>query len=347
MTTMNYSEFIDTYARHPHYNAPVGNSLHALSWQTEAPLRMLLNNLNAEVAENPAELIVYGGTGQAARNPEAVKEIIRCLLTLKDDQSLLIQSGKPVGIIRSHPEAPRVLIANSNLVPAWANWEHFEELKERGLIMYGQMTAGSWIYIGTQGILQGTYETFAECGRKYFNGKTAGKLLVSGGLGGMGGAQPLAATMAGYTFLGVDVDPERIKKRLHTRYIDKMTTSLCRSQTHDQAVHGKGKALSVGLVGNIGDVLEEMLHDGLIPDVLTDQTSAHDPLNGYVPAGITLEEALALRKEDPEAYRQRSLKSMARHVGFMLEMKKRGSVVFDYGNNLREFARQGGEKRCL
>lgn len=344
---MNYSAFIKKYAHHPHYHSPVGKTLHALSWQTEAPLRMLLNNLNPEVAENPADLIVYGGTGQAARNPEAVREIIRCLLTLKGDQSLLIQSGKPVGMIRSHREAPRVLIANSNLVPAWATWDHFEKLKERGLIMYGQMTAGSWIYIGSQGILQGTYETFAECGRKYFNGKTAGKLLVSGGLGGMGGAQPLAATLAGYTFLGVDVDPERIKKRLHTKYIDKMTASYAEAKAMIAAAREKGRALSVGLVGNIGDVLEKLLHDGLIPDALTDQTSAHDPLNGYVPAGITLEQALALRKSDPAAYRTRSLESMARHVGFMLEFKRRGSRVFDYGNNLREFARQGGEQHAF
>jgi urocanate hydratase len=340
---MNYSEFINIYAKHPQYRSPIGNVLHARSWQTEAPLRMLLNNLNAGVAENPAELIVYGGTGQAARNPESLLEIIRCLLTLREDQSLLIQSGKAVGLVRSHPEAPRVLIANSNIVPAWANWDYFEQLKERGLIMYGQMTAGSWIYIGSQGILQGTYETFAECGRKYFNGKTTGKLLVSGGLGGMGGAQPLAATMAGYTFLGVDVDPERIKKRLHSQYIDKIANSF------DEARHlilqsmDKHIPISVGLVGNIGDVLEEMLREGLIPDVLTDQTSAHDPLNGYVPAGLSLEKALELRKNDPVTYRKRSLKSMARHVGYMLDMKKRGSVVFDYGNNLREFARQGGE----
>ncbi len=341
---MNYSEFIEAYAKHPNYKSPTGNKLNALSWQTEAPLRMLLNNLNAGVAENPDELIVYGGTGQAARNPEAVREIIRCLLTLREDQSLLIQSGKPVGIIRSHPEAPRVLIANSNLVPAWANWEYFEQLKARGLIMYGQMTAGSWIYIGSQGILQGTYETFAECGRKYFNGKTHGKLLVSGGLGGMGGAQPLAATMAGYTFLGVDVDPERIKKRLVTKYIDKITDSYVEAKHWIRQSLEKGNPLSVGLVGNIGDVLDEMLMEGLIPDVLTDQTSAHDPLNGYVPAGISVEKALALRKENPAEYRSKSLKSMARHVGFMLEMKKRGSVVFDYGNNLREFAKQGGEE---
>jgi urocanate hydratase len=340
---MNYSEFIEAYAKHPHYRSPVGSKLNALSWQTEAPLRMLLNNLNAGVAENPDELIVYGGTGQAARDPEAVKNIIRSLLTLKEDQSLLIQSGKPVGIIRSHPEAPRVLIANSNLVPAWANWEYFEQLKARGLIMYGQMTAGSWIYIGSQGILQGTYETFAECGRKYFDGKTHGKLLVSGGLGGMGGAQPLAATMAGYTFLGVDVDPERIKKRLVTKYIDKMTDSYVEAKHWIRQSLEKGNPMSVGLVGNIGDILDEMLMEGLIPDVLTDQTSAHDPLNGYVPAGISFEKALALRKANPAEYRSKSLKSMARHVGFMLEMKKRGSIVFDYGNNLREFARQGGE----
>jgi urocanate hydratase len=344
---MNFSEFIDTYASHPHYRSPVGNELHARSWQTEAPLRMLLNNLNADVAENPAELIVYGGTGQAARDPVALREIIRCLLSLDEDHSLLVQSGKPVGIIRSHPEAPRVLIANSNLVPAWANWDHFEKLKERGLIMYGQMTAGSWIYIGSQGILQGTYETFAECGRKYFNGKTAGKLLVSGGLGGMGGAQPLAASMAGYVFLGVDVDPDRIKKRLHTKYVHKMTESYTDARHMVLEAMEQGRALSVGLVGNIGDVLEELLNDGLIPAVVTDQTSAHDPLNGYVPSGISLEQALALRKADPEAYRRKSLQSMARHVGYMLEMKKRGSVVFDYGNNLREFARQGGEKKAF
>jgi urocanate hydratase len=344
---MKYSEFIKTYADHPHYHAPVGPELNAMSWQTEAPLRMLLNNLNAEVAENPAELIVYGGTGQAARNPQAVKDIIRDLLSLREDQSLLIQSGKPVGIIRSHPEAPRVLIANSNIVPAWADWDYFNRLKERGLIMYGQMTAGSWIYIGSQGILQGTYETFAECGRKYFNGKTEGKLLVSGGLGGMGGAQPLAATMAGYSFLGVDVDPERIKKRLHTGYIDKMADSYSSAKELIRESVEKKKPVSVGLTGNIGDLLEEMLHDNWTPDVLTDQTSAHDPLNGYVPAGISLKEALVLRKENPENYRHRSLKSMARHVGFILEMKKRGAVVFDYGNNLREFARQGGEKKSF
>lgn len=344
---MKYLEFIKKYASHPNYFAPTGNQLNAKSWQTEAPLRMLLNNLNAEVAEDPANLIVYGGTGQAARNPDAVKEIIRILLELDENHSLLVQSGKPVGLVRSHPQAPRVLIANSNLVPAWATWEHFEELKSRGLMMYGQMTAGSWIYIGTQGILQGTYETFAECGRKYFDGNLQHKLIVSGGIGGMSGAQPLAATMAGATFLGVDVDPERIKKRLQTRYVDKMTFNYEEAKQWVLAAKERGEALSVGLVGNIGDVLEKLLNDSIIPAILTDQTSAHDPVNGYVPHGITLQEALELRKSDPVKYKQRSLKSMARHVGFMLEMQKRGSITFDYGNNLREFARQGGEANAF
>lgn len=344
---MNYSEFINRYASHPHYKSPRGTQLNALSWQTEAPLRMLLNNLDAEVAENPNDLVVYGGTGQAARSPEALLKIIELLLSLDEESSLLIQSGKPIGIIRSHPEAPRVLIANSNLVPAWANWEHFNKLKDQGLIMYGQMTAGSWIYIGTQGILQGTYETFAACGRKYFNGDTAGKLLVSGGLGGMGGAQPLAATMAGYTFLGVDVDPERIRKRLNTRYLDHMTTSWEEARLLIQKSKEAGKPCSVGLVGNIADVLEQMLKEGIIPDVVTDQTSAHDPLNGYVPSGITLDEAGKLRKSDPGNYRERSLKTMAKHVNHMLACKAKGSVIFDYGNNLREFARQGGAENAF
>ncbi len=340
---MNYSDFISKYAVHPKYRAPHGSRLHARSWQTEAPLRMLLNNLDSEVAEDPAHLIVYGGTGQAARNIEAVRDIIRILLELDDEHSLLIQSGKPVGIVRTHVEAPRVLIANSNLVPAWANWDHFEKLKERGLIMYGQMTAGSWIYIGTQGILQGTYETFAECGKKYFNGDLSHKLLVSGGLGGMGGAQPLAATMAGATFLGVDVDPEKISKRLKTGYLDRMTDDYDDAKTTVLRAKKNGEAVSVGLVGDIGDTLERLLADGIIPDVLTDQTSAHDPVHGYVPNGLTLHEARELRKTDPVRYKQRALKSMARHVGFVLEMKKRGSITFDYGNNLREFAKQGGE----
>ncbi|MDD3196196.1 MAG: urocanate hydratase [Paludibacter sp.] len=339
---MKYSEFIKLYATHPQYKAPRGGQLHARSWQTEAPLRMLLNNLDAEVAEDPAHLIVYGGTGQAARNPEAVKEIVRILLELDNDHSLLVQSGKPVGIIRSHPEAPRVLIANSNLVPAWANWEHFEELKARGLMMYGQMTAGSWIYIGSQGILQGTYETFAECARQYFKGDLKHRLIVSGGIGGMSGAQPLAATMAGAVYLGADVDPERIRKRLETRYLDKMTTDYQEAKRWVLDAMTAGATLSVGWVGDIGDLLERLLNDNIVPDILTDQTSAHDPLNGYVPNGMSLDEALALRSANPEEYRRRSLRSMARHVGFMLEMKQRGSITFDYGNNLREYARQGG-----
>jgi urocanate hydratase len=343
MNVMNYSEFIKEYATHPNYRAPHGNQLHAKSWQTEAPLRMLLNNLDAEVAEDPENLIVYGGTGQAARSVNAVREIVRILLELDENHSLMVQSGKPVGIMRSHPQAPRVIIANSNLVPAWANWEHFEELKSRGLMMFGQMTAGSWIYIGTQGILQGTYETFVECGRKYFNGDLKHKLIVSGGLGGMGGAQPLAATMAGATFLGVDIDTERIKKRLANRYVDKMTFSYDEAKKLVLDAKVKGEAISVGLVGDIGDVLEKLLNDNIIPDVLTDQTSAHDPVHGYVPNGIALADAFELRKSDPSAYKAKALKSMARHVGFMLEMKRRGSITFDYGNNLREFARQGGE----
>ncbi len=336
--------FIEQFAKHPGYSAPRGSTLHAKSWQTEAPLRMLLNNLDAEVAEDPENLIVYGGTGQAARNVESLQKIIEVLLKLDDNHSLLVQSGKPVGVVRTHPEAPRVLIANSNLVPAWANWEHFEELKERGLMMYGQMTAGSWIYIGSQGILQGTYETFMACAKKHFGGDLRHKLLVTGGLGGMGGAQPLAATMAGASFLGVDIDPKRIEKRLETRYIDRMTTSYEEAVEWVIKARENGEALSVGLVGDIGDVLERLLADNIIPDVLTDQTSAHDPVNGYVPNGLSLEEALKLRKSDPVLYKEKSLKSMARHVGFMLALMDRGAVTFDYGNNLREFARQGGEK---
>ncbi|GHV56858.1 urocanate hydratase [Bacteroidia bacterium] len=339
---MNHSEFIEKYASHPHYKAPTGDELHAKSWQTEAPLRMLLNNLDKEVAEDPANLIVYGGTGQAARNVPALQEIIRYLLELDEEHSLLVQSGKPIGLVRTHPQAPRVLIANSNLVPAWATWEHFEDLKRRGLMMYGQMTAGSWIYIGSQGILQGTYETFAECGRNYFDGNLKGKLIVSGGIGGMSGAQPLAATMAGAVYLGADVDENRIQKRLETRYIDRMTYDYAEAIAWINEARAQGETLSVGLVSDIGDLLEKLLENNIIPDILTDQTSAHDPLNGYVPNGLSLYDATFLRKENPEKYKELSLKSMVRHVGLMLEMQKRGSITFDYGNNLREFARQGG-----
>ena len=344
---MNYSDFIKKYANHPNYKAPTGTRLHAKSWQTEAPLRMLLNNLDEEVAEDPANLVVYGGTGQAARNVESLQKIIQLLLELEEDESLLVQSGKPVGKVRTHPEAPRVLIANSNLVPAWANWEHFNDLKDRGLMMFGQMTAGSWIYIASQGILQGTYETFAACGEKHFNGSLRGKLVVSGGLGGMGGAQPLAATMAGGTFLGVDVDPVRIQKRIDTRYCDKMTYDYEEAKSWVLEARDKGENLSVGLVGDIGNVLGKLIEENIIPDVLTDQTSAHDPINGYIPHQLTLEEAMVLRRNDAKKYEELSLASMARHVGFMLELQKRGSKTFDYGNNLREFARHGGEKNAF
>jgi len=344
---MTSLDFINTYAAHPHYKAPRGTQLHAKSWQTEAPLRMLLNNLDHEVAENPDELVVYGGIGQAARNREALQKIIRLLLELDEDHSLLVQSGKPVGIVRTHSQAPRVLLANSNLVPKWATWEHFNELRTKGLMMFGQMTAGSWIYIGTQGILQGTYETFVECGRKHFNGSLKGKLLVTAGLGGMGGAQPLAATMAGAVFLGADVDPARIQKRLDTKYIDRMTHSYEEAMQWVKAAQASGEALSVGLVSDAGDLLERLLQDNITPDILTDQTSAHDPVNGYVPNGLSLSAAAALRKSDPAAYEQRSLKSMARHVGYMLQLQSRGAITFDYGNNLREFAKAGGEANAF
>ncbi len=289
---MNYTEFIEKYASHPDYKAPIGAKLHAKSWQTEAPLRMLLNNLDKEVAEDPANLIVYGGTGQAARNVKSLKEIIRILLELDDNHSLLVQSGKPVGVVRTHPHAPRVLIANSNLVPAWATWEHFEELKARGLMMYGQMTAGSWIYIGSQGILQGTYETFVEAAKQYFGGNLTHKWICTAGLGGMGGAQPLAATLAGAAFLGADIDPNRIKKRVETKYIDKMTYDYDEAVAWLKEAVEKGEAVSIGLVSDAGDMLEKLLRDNLIPDLLTDQTSAHDPLHGYIPHGMSLEKAL-------------------------------------------------------
>jgi len=327
--------------------APRGDKLHAKSWQTEAVLRMFLNNLDREIAEDPENLIVYGGNGQAARSVEDAKKIIKFLLELEDNESLLVQSGKDVGVVKTHNEAPRVLIANSNLVPHWANWEHFNKLKAEGKMMYGQMTAGSWIYIGTQGILQGTYETFAACGRKHFNGDMKNKLVVTGGLGGMGGAQPLAATMAGATCLGVDIDPERIKKRLDTKYVDKMTDSYEEAVKFVMDSKEHGKALSIGLVGDIGDVLKRLIKDNIIPEILTDQTSAHDPINGYIPNGISLTDALALRKSDPASYRKKSIKSMARHVEFMLELQKKGRVTFDYGNNIREFAKEGGVKNAF
>lgn len=341
------SDFLQTYAQHPRYCAPRGPELNARSWQTEAPLRMFLNNLDAEVAEDPSRLVVYGGTGQAARNVECAVRIIETLLRLGDDESLLIQSGKPVGVLKTHEEAPRVLIANSNLVPAWANWEHFHELHERGLIMYGQMTAGSWIYIGTQGILQGTYETFIEAGRRHCGGSLKGKLLVTGGLGGMGGAQPLAATMGGASFLGVDIDPDRIQKRLDTHYIDRMTHDYEEAKRWVLDAKANGEALSVGLVGDIGNTLRALIKDSITPDLLTDQTSAHDPLNGYVPSGIELKAAEELRAQDPEEYKRLAYASMATHVEAMLELQKRGSITFEYGNNLRKHAEIGGATKAF
>jgi urocanate hydratase len=339
---MTSKAFLEKYAKHPNYVAPRGNTLHAKNWQCEAAIRMLLNNLDAEVAENPEELVVYGGIGQAARNVESLQKIIEILLELDDEHSLLVQSGKPVGIVRTQKQSPRVLIANSNLVPAWATWDHFNMLRNKGLMMYGQMTAGSWIYIGTQGIIQGTYETFAECANQHFGGTLKHRLLVTAGLGGMGGAQPLAATFAGATFLGIDIDPTRIQKRLDTKYIDKMTYSYKVAKGWMLEAKEKGEAISIGLVGDAGDVLQQLLDDEIIPDVLTDQTSAHDPLYGYVPNGMTLANAKILRDENPEKYKELSFKSMARHVDLMLQHQKKGSIVFDYGNNIREFAKQAG-----
>ncbi len=305
-------------------------------------MRMLMNNLDEEVGERPQDLVVYGGTGRAARSWEAYEAIVRSLKSLDNDETLLVQSGKPVGIFRTHEYAPRVLIANSNLVGHWSNWEKFNELERAGLMMYGQMTAGSWIYIGSQGIVQGTFETFAAAADKHLGGSLEGKLIVSGGMGGMGGAQPLAATMAGASFLGIDVDPERIKKRLKTGYCDFMVNTLDEALRILKNAVRKKEAVSVGLVGNCADVIPELAERGVVPDLLTDQTSAHDPLNGYVPSGMSLEQAVALRKSDPKAYLDQSLDSMARHVEGMLKLQKMGSITFDYGNNIRTFAHQRG-----
>jgi urocanate hydratase len=322
---------------------PTGNTLHTKGWVQEAAYRMIQHNLAPDVAERPEDLVVYGGTGKAARDWPSFQRILASLRSLEDDETLLVQSGKPVGIFRSHPDAPRVLIANSNLVGKWANWDHFHELEKRGLMMYGQMTAGSWIYIGTQGILQGTYETFAAAGRTHFGtDDLRGRLVVSGGLGGMGGAQPLAATMAGAAFLGIDVDPARIQKRIEGRYLDEVAHDLDDALRRlDRARHDK-RPLSVGLVGNTADVLPELVRRGIVPDLLTDQTSAHDPLHGYVPRGLTLAEAAHLRTYDAVEYVKRAHETMAVHVEAMVALKGRGSHVFDYGNNLRAGAVAGG-----
>src|SRR6201982_1680809 len=326
------------------FRAARGTEISCKGWQQEAALRMLMNNLDPEVAEKPEELVVYGGTGKAARNWECFHAIVRSLKALEADETLLVQSGKPVGIFRTHDYAPRVLLCNSNLVGQWDNWDKFHELDRAGLTMYGQMTAGSWIYIGTQGILQGTYETLAAAAKKHFRGDLKGKLVVRGGMGDMGGAQPLAATMNGAAFLGIDVDPERIKKRLKTGYCDVLVTSLDEALRILKNAVRKGEATSVGLVGNCADVIPELAKRGVVPDLLTDQTSAHDPLGGYVPNGMTLAAALEVRAKNPEEYQKRSLAAMAEHVQGMLALQKLGAVTFDYGNNIRTFAFGQGVK---
>jgi urocanate hydratase len=330
----------------PSIRAPRGTAISCKSWQQEAAMRMLMNNLDPDVAERPADLVVYGGTGKAARNWDCYHSIIASLKNLANDETLLVQSGKPVGVFKTHDYAPRVLIANSNLVGQWSNWEKFNELERAGLMMYGQMTAGSWIYIGSQGIVQGTFETFAAAGEKSFNGDLHGKLIVSGGMGGMGGAQPLAATMNGAVFLGIDVDAERIKKRLKTGYCDFLVNTLDEALRIVKNTVRKKEAVSVGLVGNCADIIPQLAERGVVPDILTDQTSAHDPLNGYVPNGMSLEAARELRQRDPHAYEERSLDAIARHVEGMLRLQKMGSVTFDYGNNIRTFAFQRGVKNA-
>jgi urocanate hydratase len=323
--------------------APRGAALNARSWQTEAPLRMLLNNLDRDVAEHPERLVVYGGSGKAARSHEALRAIVGCLLELGDDETLLVQSGKPVGVFRTHAGAPRVLIANSLLVPRWATWEQFRELEALGLTMFGQMTAGSWIYIGTQGILQGTYQTFAAAGERHFGSPDlAGRTILSAGLGGMGGAQPLAATMCGAAMLCVEVDPSRVERRLETRYLDEAATSLDDAIARVRGAAGEGRALSVGLVGNAALVIPELARRGEHFDLVTDQTAAHDPLTGYIPSEIPFEEAERFRQRDPDEYLRLVRASIATHVRALLEYVRRGSYVFDYGNNLRGEAREAG-----
>ena len=325
-------------------HAPRGAQLSCKGWHQEAALRCLMNNLDPDVAERPDELIVYGGAGKAARNWAAFDAIVRELRSLENDETLLVQSGKPVAVFRTHEHAPRVLIANSNLVGAWANWEHFHELERRGLMMYGQMTAGSWIYIGTQGIVQGTFETFAAMADRHFGGDLSGKLVVSGGMGGMGGAQPLAATLNGAVFLGIDVDPVRIERRVRTGYCDRIAMTLEEALDIVEDAREQKRAVSVGLAGNCAEILPELVRRGVHVDAVTDQTSAHDPLNGYVPAGMSLDDATELRANDPAAYVEKSMASMARHVEAMLALKRAGAVTFDYGNNIRKQAFDAGCK---
>ncbi|MGH7512937.1 MAG: urocanate hydratase, partial [Gemmatimonadales bacterium] len=337
-----------TTLAHAPITAPTGTTLSCKGWHQEAALRMLMNNLDPAVAERPEELIVYGGGGKAARNWECYERIVATLRRLENDETLLVQSGKPVGVFRTHEEAPRVLIANAHLVPRWATWDEFRRLDALGLTMYGQMPAGSWIYIGTQGILQGTYETFAECARRDFGGTLAGRLVVTGGLGGMGGAQPLAATMNGAAFLGVDVDQSRIERRVASGYCDRMTRSLDEALKWVEEARKSRAALSVGLVGNIADVLPELVRRGTTVDVVTDQTSAHDLRVGYIPSGYDLTAAAALRAKDPAGYESKVLDSMQRHVEAWLQLKRAGAVAFDYGNNIRgQVADRRGMKQAF
>jgi len=331
-----------TQVRRGPVRAPRGTALSCKGWPQEAALRMLMNNLDPEVAEKPEELIVYGGTGKAARNWECFDALVASLQALEGDETLLVQSGKPVGVFRTHRDAPRVLIANALLVPAWSTWEIFRELERLGLTMFGQMTAGSWIYIGSQGILQGTFETFAEAARRHFGGDLAGRLVVTAGLGGMGGAQPLAATLNGGVIIAVEVDRQRIRRRLETRYVDREVASLDEALPLARAALRCREALSIALLGNAAEVLPRLVDEGLVPDLVTDQTSAHDLLNGYVPHGLPYEEALRLRQADPADYLRRSRLSVAAHVRAMLDLKRRGAVVFDYGNNIRQEAREAG-----
>ena len=346
MTATTPGSWAETGLSRGPFRAARGTQISCKGWQQEAALRMLMNNLDPEVAEKPADLVVYGGTGRAARNWESFHAIVGCLKELASDETLLVQSGKPVAVFRTHEWAPRVLLCNSNLVGHWNNWDRFHELDRLGLMMYGQMTAGSWIYIGTQGILQGTYETFAAAAKKHFAGTLAGKLVVTGGMGGMGGAQPLAATMNGAAFLGIDVDPERIKRRVKAGYCDLMVNHLDEALRILKNAVRKAEPTSVGLVGNCADLIPELARRGVVPDLLTDQTSAHDPIGGYIPNGMTLEAALELRAKNPDEYKRHSMAAMAAHVQGMLDLQKLGAVTFDYGNNIRTFAFQQGVKNA-
>jgi urocanate hydratase len=328
-------------------HAPRGNKLTCKNWQIEAPYRMIQNNLDPDVAENPDELVVYGGKGKAARNWECYDAILNTLKRMNEDETLLVQSGKPVGVLKTHTWSPRVLIANSNLVPDWATWDHFNELDKQGLMMYGQMTAGSWIYIGTQGILQGTYETFAAAAKQHYNSDLTGKLVVTAGLGGMGGAQPLSVTMNNGVCICIEIDPFRIQRRLETKYLNVATDSMVDALSMAHDAQNKGEPLSIGLQGNAADIVPQLAKLGIVPDMITDQTSAHDELDGYVPNGMTYEEAVELRKSDPDKYIKESYRAMAEHCQGMLDLKEKGAIVFDYGNNLRGQAKKAGVENAF